>query len=84
MGDIFWEIFHAKRIQKKKPVQFIFHTSLKNQGKKIKGMKLSQVKYTKQESEELTETVISRNKVAMLIYTEEPYGFLIESKNIIQ
>ena len=84
MGEIFWEIFHSRRIQKKKPVQFIFYTSLKSQGEKIKQMKYSDVKYTKKESEELTETVISGNKVAILIYTEEPYGFLIESKTAVE
>lgn len=76
--DYFWEQLHKKRIQNKIKAKIIFQPSLKYWGERLNKKKLTKVKYTKKEFEPLQETVICGSKVAITIYSENPYGFLIE------
>ena len=82
LGEYFWDNFHRKRIEKKIKGKLLFHNSLKNWGKELNKRKLTHVKYTDREFEELTETLICGNKVAILIYLEKPFGFLIEEISV--
>jgi len=79
LGEFFWENFHRKRIQNKINAKLIFHQSLKKWGDYLmKKFKLTDVKTTKKDFEELTETIICGKRVAIIIYLDEPFGFLIE------
>ncbi len=80
LGDHFWESFHNKRISKRIKAKLLFHASLRSWGKQLQKKKLTQVRFTGRQFEELTETVISGNKVGIVIYLDKPYGFLIEEK----
>ena len=82
MGDRYWKIYHEKRMQRNIKVKFLFHESLKWQGDKIRKMPLSEVRYTPKEFEAITETVIFRDNVCIMVYCEEPYGFLIPEKEV--
>ena len=78
LGDFFWEAFHKKRIAKKIKAKLIFHSSLKWWTKELNKYKLTEVRTTEKDFEELTETIICGNRVAIIIYLDKPFGFLIE------
>ncbi len=80
LGHHFWERFHKIRSTKKVNAQLIFHSSLKQWGKEINGLSFTNVKITSKDFEELTETIICGDKVAIVIYLDKPYGFLIQEK----
>jgi sugar-specific transcriptional regulator TrmB len=76
----FWENFHRRRITKKIQAKLLFHQSLKEWGTILSKKKLTLIRYTPQKFEELTETIICGNKVAIIIYSEKPFGFFIEEE----
>ncbi len=78
LGDFFWEAFHKKRIIKKIKAKLIFHSSLKWWAKELNKYKLTEVRTTEKDFEELTETIICGSRVAIIIYLDKPFGFLIE------
>lgn len=80
MDDLFWKDLHDKRISKKINARLIFHESLKYWGDKLNEKRLTRVRYTKKEFEELTETIICGDRVAIIMWLEKPYGFLIKEK----
>jgi len=82
LGDFFWKNFHDRRIKKRIAARLIFQYSLKKWGEELNSKKFTDVKYTIQDFEELTETIICGEKIAILIYTEKPFGFLISEKNV--
>ncbi|MDO8655725.1 MAG: helix-turn-helix domain-containing protein [Nanoarchaeota archaeon] len=81
LGDYFWESFHNKRTVKGIKGQLIFHSSLRYWGEQLQKKKLTTIQYTNEKFEELTETIICGNRVAIIIWLEKPYGFLIEEKS---
>lgn len=78
LGDFFWEAFHKKRIEKKIKAKLIFHSSLQWWAKKLNKFPLTVVRTTPKDFEELTETIICGKRVAIIIYLDQPFGFLIE------
>tara|TARA_B100000315_G_C14493147_1_gene548601 strand:+ start:262 stop:993 length:732 start_codon:yes stop_codon:yes gene_type:complete len=79
LGDFFWENLHRRRIKKKIKAQLLFHSSLKWWADELnKKYKLTSVKTTKRNFEEMTETIICGRRVAIIIYLDKPFGFLIE------
>jgi len=78
LGDYFWNSLHDRRIRKRIPARLLFHQSLKYWGTQMRKKKLTQVRYTAQAFEEVTETAVCGSKVAIAIYTGQPYGVLIE------
>ncbi|MBI4017206.1 MAG: hypothetical protein HY363_05950 [Candidatus Aenigmarchaeota archaeon] len=78
LGDYFWESFHKVRLHKKLNARLLFHSSLKWWAEKLNKLPHTQVKTTKKDFEEITETIICGQKVAIIIYTEKPYGLLID------
>jgi sugar-specific transcriptional regulator TrmB len=79
MGTDFWDIFHNKRISKKISAKLLFHSSLSWWGGKLNKYNLTSVKITEKDFEELTETIICGNRVGIIIWSDKPFGFLIES-----
>ena len=82
LGDYTWASFHKKRIKNKIRAKLIFNDSLRWWGDELNKKKLTTVKYTKKECEQLTETIICGKKVAILVYSDKPYGFLIEDQMV--
>lgn len=79
LEDFFWEGFHRKRIKKKIEAKLIFHSSLKSWANELnKKYSLTRVKTTETDFEELTETIICGSRIAIIIYLDEPFGFLID------
>lgn len=81
-GDYFWEAHHKKRIEKNIKAKLIFHPKINWWAKQLNKWKLTNVKTTEKEFEEITETIICDNKVAIIIYAEKPFGFLIEEEKV--
>lgn len=80
LGTYFWEAFHKKRVSKKIKAKLLFHSSLKWWGEELNKFNLTEVRYTKKDFEEMTETVICGKRVAIIIYLDKPFGFLIEEQ----
>lgn len=80
LGDYFWESFHNRRIGKSIRGKLLFHPRLRYWGKELNKEKLTEVRYTPEKFEELTETIICGNRVAIIIWLDKPFGFLIEEK----
>jgi len=78
LGDFFWESFHRKRISKKIKAKLLFHYSLKWWADELNRLSLTKVKTTRKDFEEVTETIICGDRVAIIIYLDKPFGFLIE------
>jgi HTH-type transcriptional regulator, sugar sensing transcriptional regulator len=83
MEDYFWKNYTQKRIANKINVRMIFNLSLRDFGKKLKN-KFTQIRYFEQDFEPLTETHLQEDKVAIIVWTEEPVLFLIEDKFVAE
>lgn len=80
LGSFFWTGFHKKRIKKGIKARMIFHESLKERAKELNKLRSTEIRLTEKGFEELTETVICGDKVAILIYLDRPIGVLIEER----
>ncbi|NQZ85283.1 MAG: hypothetical protein HRU03_06195 [Nanoarchaeales archaeon] len=80
LTDYFWDGFHKRRVSNNISAKLIFHTSLKDWKKKLNKIELTQVKLTNKNFEAITETIICDNKVAIIIYLDTPFGFLIDEE----
>ena len=49
---------------------------------KTRGFKLTEIKTTKKDFEELTETIICGDRVGIILYSDNPFGFLIEDEMV--
>ncbi|MDD9953581.1 MAG: hypothetical protein OXR66_04545 [Candidatus Woesearchaeota archaeon] len=80
LGDYFWENFHTRRSKNGINGSILFHSSLKTWGKELNKYKKTTVKITDTDFEELTETIICGDRVAIIVYLEKPYGFLLDEE----
>ncbi len=79
MGDEWWVSYHRKRAKRGISAKLLFNESLKQWRAEAKYPK-SQVKYTKQGFEPLTETIIRNDKVGIILWVDKPIGVLIHNK----
>ncbi|MBM3233490.1 TrmB family transcriptional regulator [Candidatus Pacearchaeota archaeon] len=84
MGEDWWYSLHTKRIAKKIKSRQVFDETIRKFGKQLNKRPLSKVKFLSQEFEQLTETIICGNFVAIVMFTENPYGLLIEDKTVAE
>jgi len=80
MGENWWNNLHTRRIANKLPSRQIFDETIRKFGQELNKRSFSQVRFLPQQFEQLTETVIVGNKVAIIVFTDNPYGFLMEDK----
>ena len=78
MGDNWWKAFHTKRIAKKIPSRQVFDTTIEEFGKKLSQRPITKIKFLPSDFEQLAETVIIGDLVAIVIFTETPYALLIK------
>lgn len=79
-----WTSLHTRRIAHKLPARQIFDETIRKFGQELNKRPLSQVRFLPQQFEQLTETIIVGNKVGIIVFTENPYGFLIEDKIVAE
>lgn len=82
MGKDWWGLLHSKRIARKIPSRQVFDESIRHFGNELNKRPLSNVRFLSQEFEQLTETAICGDLVAMVVFTENPYGLLIRDKTV--
>ena len=82
MGFTWWLNLHKKRIEQKLKSRQIFDESVKKGGKEIAKNPLTRIKYLSKEFAQFQETIIVENKVAIAVFSKNPYAFLIEDKNV--
>jgi len=80
MGETWWKNLHVKRIANKLPSRQVFDETIRKFGEELNKKKLTKIKFLPKQFAQLTETIIVGNKVALTVFTENPYGFLIEDK----
>ncbi len=81
MGSTFWENYNIKREQKKMIIRMIFNEDLRQWSKKIKS-KLTKIKFLPKKFDSITETIIYNEKVAIIVWTQNPIATLIIDKNL--
>jgi len=79
MGETFWINLDKKRADINLVAKMIFNESLREWSKLIKD-KVTKVKFFEENFEPLTETTIQTDRVAFIVWTEEPLLFLIKNK----
>ena len=81
MGSAFLENYNLKREQKKMIIKMIFNEDLRQWSKMIKS-KLTEIKFLPKKFDSITETIIYNEKVAIIVWTENPIATLITDKNL--
>jgi len=81
---IFIEKLHKTRVKKGIKARILLPHSLEKLGKKLESFGKTNVRLTETGFKELTETAICGNKVAIIMWLEEPHGFLIEEETAAQ
>ncbi|MBI4163641.1 MAG: BlaI/MecI/CopY family transcriptional regulator [Candidatus Aenigmarchaeota archaeon] len=81
MGEAWWVGYHKKRAAKGIKAKLLFNQSLKSWAAEKKYPK-SEVRYTEEGFEPLTETIIRNDKICVIIWTEKPIGVLIHHKAV--
>jgi sugar-specific transcriptional regulator TrmB len=85
MGLTWWINHHQKRIANKLPSRQVFDKAVKNiGGTEIGKMPLTNIKYVSAELAQFQETVIVGEYVAIAVFTETPYAFLIKDKAVAE
>lgn len=84
MGTEWWERMHTKRIANKLPSRQIFDETVRKFGVNLVKRPLSKVKYISKEFAQFQETVIAGDYVAINVFTENAYGFLIKDQKVAE
>jgi sugar-specific transcriptional regulator TrmB len=79
MGDAWWVAYHKQRAMKGIKAKLLFNESLQYWKAEVKYPR-SEVRYTKEGFEPLTETIIRNDKIGIMIWTDKPIGMLIHQK----
>ena len=78
MGTDWWINLHTRRIHNKMPSRQVFDETVKRFGKGLTKRKISKVRYLSKEFAQFQETVIAGDYVAISVFTENAYSFLIK------
>jgi sugar-specific transcriptional regulator TrmB len=81
MGEHFWLNFETKGASKNIKARLLFNESIKSYGQKLP-KKSFDIRYFDKDFEPLTETNIQEDRVAVIVWTEEPLLFLIQDEHV--
>ena len=84
MGKEWWGRLHDKRIKLGISARQVFDESILEFGRALNRRSLSQVRFLSQEFEQLSETIIIGDCVAIVIFSENSYGILIHDKEVAE
>ncbi len=85
MGLTWWLNLHNRRIANKLPSRQVFDESVRSiGGRDIEKKKLTDIRYLAKEFAQFQETVIVGDYVAIAVFTENPYAFLIKDKYVAE
>ena len=82
MGDSWWLNLHKRRVANNLKSRQIFDKTVRKIGKDIEKNPLTKIKYVDEKFAQFQETVIVGDFVAIAVFSEDPYAFLIHDKNV--
>ncbi len=82
MTFTWWLNLHKRRVENKLPSRQVFDESVRGGGKEIATNTLTNIRYIDKEFAQFQETVIVGDHVAIAVFTENPYAFLIKDKHV--
>jgi sugar-specific transcriptional regulator TrmB len=84
MGMTWWLNVHSKRVANKLPSRQVFDESVKKDAGDIEKKPITNVRYLSKELAQFQETVIVGDYVAINVFTENAYSFLIHDKKVAE
>jgi len=84
MGEDWWLNLHQRRIANKLHSRQVFDETVRKVGGDISRLSMSKIKYLDKEFAQFQETVIVGDYVAIAVFTENPYAFLIKDKFVAE
>jgi hypothetical protein len=84
MGFTWWLNLHKRRVANKLPSRQVFDESVKQGGKEIAKNPLTKIRYLDKEFAQFQETIIVGDYVAIAVFAENPYAFLIQDKHVAE
>ena len=85
MGIDWWLALHQKRVANKLSSRQVFDESVRNiGGKDIEKKKITEIRYVSAELAQFQETVIVGDYVAINVFSDNPYSFLIKDKAVAE
>ncbi len=82
MGEDWWKRLHSKRIKLGIAARQVFDETILEFGRELNRRPLSRVRFLSQAFEQLSETVIIGDCVAMAIFSDNPYAILIRDREL--
>jgi len=85
MGLNWWLSLHQKRVSNRLPSRQVFDESVRNiGGTEIEKKPLTDIRYVSKDLAQFQETIIVGEYVAITVFTENPYAFLIKDKAVAE
>lgn len=84
LGRTWWLNHHKKRIQNKLPARQVYDKTVEKIGRDLNKEKLTKVRFLAKEFAQFQETVVVGDKVAINVFTQNPYSFLIEDETVAE
>lgn len=84
MGDKWWEGLHTRRISRKLKSRQVFDETVRYFGKELSKREISKIKYLPATFAQFQETVIVNNYIAINVFSNEGYSFLIKDKKVAE
>jgi len=82
MGNTWWLNIHQKRISNGLKARQVFDESVRGIGSEISKLKFTKARFLPEEFAQFQETVIVGEYVAISVFSEEPYSFLIHDRHV--
>ncbi len=84
MGLSWWDNLHKRRVANKLPARQVWDESVKKEGKEIQKNPLTKIRYIDKKFEQFQETIIVGDYVAITVFSENPYAFLIKDSKVAE
>lgn len=84
MGEEWWLNIHRKRIANRLPSRQVFDETVRKVGKEIAKLPYTKIKYLSKDLAQFQETVIVGDFVAINVFTDNCYGFLIKDPKVAE
>ena len=84
MSFTWWLNLHKRRIANKLPSRQVFDESVRKGGKEIAKNPLTKIRYVDKDFAQFQETIIVGDFVAIAVFSDNPYAFLIKDKNVAE
>lgn len=84
MSTMWWKNLHIKRIANKLPARQVFDATVQKFGEELTQKPLSKVRFLSKDFAQFQETIISGDYVAITVFTDNAYAFLIRDEIVAE